>query len=411
MKKLVHRIVLTISLVCLSVAAAVAAPAVRIHEIRRPLLNIPAIVKAGGAFEITLQSGGKMPGAVALFQTGHSDNMISLNTVEKQTGDEVFLSATVPSGAHEALYDLTVSFSDGTSDTQPHAVKVVSEFKNEFIFVHLTDIHFNANYGMPYNTNDIRMYILDQITALHPEFVVMSGDIGMNPKDYGRDYPFGYEAFRDRLPVPIFMTPGNHELYIDDVNGEVIDGLDYWTTTYGPTYNSFDYGNMHVASINSFEWPAEWRDQRNAESAALKIDDFGLIGPGQFEWLQADFKAARDAGRHIIAHTHIPLELLQGGRKIGLANPVKMDGPSLQKFIKFLNYYEVSHVFVGHLHYNGTQELGDPTLEILTQGAGNTTRKDDLKFGFRVIHVKDGIITDMETREYGIEDINKTSSE
>jgi 3',5'-cyclic AMP phosphodiesterase CpdA len=205
------------------------------------------------------------------------------------------------------------------------------------------------------------------------------------------------------IDVPIFFVPGNHELTINEVNGKVIDGRDYWDATYGPMYNSFDYDGLHVVGINTFDWAAKWRDERNKEAQSTKVDDFSLIGNEQWEWLQKDFADASARGKNIIAYTHIPIDLLQGGRKIGLKNPETAEGPSVQKFTKFLNHYNVSHIFIGHMHMNSERKLGSNTLEVLTLGAGiHIPGNADPKWGYRIIHVKSGAVSGTDVREFSV---------
>ena len=386
---------------------AAAAPVQRIHQIQKPLFNEPAIVQAGAAFELRLKpDDGQIPEAVELVPVnGDGSATISL-TIPSQNvegGEQVYMVG-IPADAPEALYDLKVGFSDGETDTQPHAVKVVSAFKDDYIFVHLTDIHFNM--GNDPLRNVLRMKIMDDVTALNPEFVLFSGDLGLNPATYDVDYVFAYESFLEHLGAPVFMTPGNHEMYIDDVDGRAVDGREYWEAAYGPMYHSFDYGPLHVATICTYDWPPRWRDKREEETVRLKINNLGLIGPEQWEWLQRDFADAASRGQHIIAHTHIPLEFLQGGNRMGLTNPEVVEGPSLQKFTKFLNHYNVSHVFAGHVHFSSERAIGDGTLEVITVGAGhNPGSGGSHTFGFRILHVVDGVITDMEVREYTLDDV------
>lgn len=378
-----------------------AAPVQRIHQIQRPLFNEPAIVTAGASFTLELDlAPGVKPESAELDPVAGAIGPVP---VSLQNKDGAY-AAAVPADAPEALYNLYVHFSNGASDMQPHAVKVVRAFRDEYVFVHLTDIHFNM--GNDPARNDLRMKILDDITALNPEFVLFSGDLGLNPATYDVDYAYAYETMVGHLGAPVYMTPGNHEMYIDDVDGAVVDGRDYWEAAYGPLYHSFDYGPLHVVTISTYDWAPRWRDKREEETVRLKINNLGLIGAEQWAWLQSDFAAAAGRGQSIVAHTHVPLEFLQGGNKMGLTKPEVVQGPSLQKFTRFLNHYGVSHVFVGHVHFNSERLLGDSTMEVCTMGAGHNPGGEGVRdeFGYRIVHVKEGVITGMELRTFALDD-------
>ena len=383
----------------LDAALAAAAPVRRIHQIQRPLFNNPAIVRAGESFALEISTA---PGVAA--ESAHLMGLDGGSPVNLALDNrDGALVAAVPADAPEALYDLHVRFSDASADSQPHAVKVVRDFKDDYVFVHLTDIHFNM--GSDPRRNALRMKILDDVSKLNPEFVLFSGDLGLNPATYDMDYVFGYESLVQRLRAPVFMTPGNHEMYIDEVDGAVVDGRDYWEAAYGPSWHSFDYGPLHVMTISTYDWAPRWRDKREPDTVKLKINNLAFIGPEQWEWIQADAAAAARRGQSIIAHTHIPLEFLQGGNKLGLERPEIVQGPSLQKFTKFLNHYKVSHVFVGHVHFNSERLLGESVLEVCTMGAGHNPgdgARDE--YGFRIVRVNHGKITGMELRAYSLED-------
>jgi len=383
------------------------APIQRIREIQRPLLSVPAIVKAGEAFEMELKLGGKSVENVYL--TGSADSTLSADLTISNPSDYKDIRmcrASVPGDTPEALYDLNVAFKDGSSDRQPHAVKVVAEFKKSYDFIHLTDIHFNVSRDRVPELGLIRTRLLEDIRARAPEFIIFSGDLMLFPETYDEDYSDSYEKFLEYLNAPVFMVPGNHEFYIDTRPDTPIDGAPYWEAAYGPAYHSFDYGGLHVVGINTFDWSDRWRDRFNPEVKGSGSTGMAFIGPRQWKWLRDDLVDAELAGKNIIAYTHVPIELLQGGRKIGITDPEKLKGPSFNQFVELLERFKVSYIFAGHLHVNSERRLGDVT-EILTLGAGNGVNSKDMdkKWGYRIVHVTDSVITGTETHEIGFEDI------
>ena len=394
-------IFLCLCVLILVTTISAAAPTRHIHEIQSPLFNAPAIVKSGDAFSVKFfLPPDTTPKSIKLIPTAAGGKEIDL-PVGARIHSGLFDSFLVmtPADAPEGLYNLQVTFSNAATDTQPHAVKVVSEFKSEYVFVHLTDIHFNLERNGK-SRNPIRFRILEDIAKLNPEFIIFSGDIGLDPVNYDVDYPFGYDMFNKYINTPMYMVPGNHELTID----AAIDGLDYWKAMYGPRYSSFDYGPLHVVNLSTYDWAPRWRDKNNSEARSQKVDDMAYIGPEQWDWLQRDVAQAAGRGQHIIMHTHIPLEFLMGGKKAGLTKPEKLDGPSLQTFTRFLDHYKVSHVFIGHMHMNSERRLGKSITEVLSLAAGQNVDKKNPIWGYRIVHVKDGVITKMETREFVLKD-------
>jgi len=398
--------------VFVAAAGARTAPVQRIHEIQRPIFSVPAIVKAGGAFDMELKlDGGKTPAGATLKPSapepaGESPATAPITLAISTIADNpASVRAAVPASAPEALYDLTVIFSDGAADSQPHAVKVVKEFKKDFDFVHITDIHFNIREIPGKDTNAIRLRLLQDISGLNPEFVLFTGDLGLSPVNYGRDYVFGYEKFLEILNAPFYTIPGNHDLDVDNTGPAAIDGIPYWTATYGPLYYSFDYGGFHFVGINTHDWPESFRQKPAAEADKLGVGTFASIGPEQWEWIKKDVREAARAGKSIMAFTHIPVEFLQGGLETGVAGE-KLEGPSAGQFIQLLNKYKVSPVFVGHVHFNSERKLGASAVEIVTEAAGlDHIKGDNPRWGCRIVHVRDGKIAGYDIHEAGGDDL------
>ncbi len=396
-----------IATIVLASTVAMAAPVQRIKEIQMPLMSFPAIVKAGESFKLDAALGEKEAVKAILVVSGAIDASATLDLLTPSDYEGLRTwRAVVPESTPESLYDLVLTFEDGTFDRQPNSVKVIKEFKKKYFFVHMTDIHFNLGLGNPADKRHlIRERILNEITALNPEFVLFGGDLGLYPETYDRDYVSAYENFRDKLKVPVFMTPGNHEMYIDRRGPSVIDGMDYWKAAFGPLYHSFNYANLHVLSINTFDWPARWRDRYDKDVMATGSVGFALIDDSQWKWLREDVAKASARGDNIIAFTHIPVELIQGGNRFGIEKPEKLGGPSSSLFIKFLDKYKISRVFVGHIHMDSLRQLTDNVLEAVTLGAGHNSKLEEELWGYRVVYVEDGKIVDMETISIGKDDI------
>lgn len=405
------KVALCLAALAMLCVCAAAAPVQRIHYIKKPLFNIPAIVKSGADFELEVETGGRLTLQGAYLEpVGTPSKRIALKLAPKG-GEETLLkyAVTVPADVPEGLYDLSVQFKDNKSDYervdyQPHAVKVIKEYKNEYNIVQITDIHFNVQDDESEDVNRLSRQLLMDISKFNPEFVIFTGDLGLEPPTYDWDYIYAYEQFLQIMRVPMYMIPGNHEMYYDKTAGHVTDGAEYWTATYGPMYHSFDYGKTHFIGMADYEgWEPKWRTRKNPDSMFFATVLNGVISDSQWKWIQADLEASHARGQECVAYMHIPLEYLQGGRKIG-APPFTAPGPDPDTFASTLTKNGCEYIFVGHNHYNQDEQFGE-LKERLTIGVGANTPKANGKKGFRVIHIKDGKVTGTETYEIGYEDL------
>jgi len=402
-----------IAILILSAAAALGTPVQRVRAIQSPLFNIPAIVKAGDSFKLEIETGGKLTLTGASLEVVNNPAKrfpLKLKQVSSE-GTRAVYSATVPATAPEALFDLAAQFSDSSSeydrtDQQPHAVKVVKKFKTEYDIIQITDIHFNVQDVKGQDFNRLRRWFLKEVSRRNPEFVIFTGDLGLEPPTYDWDYIYGYEQFSQNLTVPVFMVPGNHEMYYDKTPERTIDGAEYWKATYGPMYHSFDYGKTHFIGIADYEcWEPKWRTRKSPDAMFHATVLNACISDKEWSWIQDDLKASSARGQSCVAYAHIPIETLQGGRKIGMP-PFIGPGPNTDQFVKVLTDSGCTHIFVGHNHYNKEFKFGKLT-EFLTIGSGtaSNSKKDYGTQGFSIIHIKDGKVTGTKTVEMSLKDM------
>lgn len=386
---------LVVTALLILASAAWAAPVQRIWTIREPLLSVPALVKAGDGFRLVVKPDAGRS-VVAAYLDGVDDPNVhiplGLNTAADNNGFILF-TATVPGGTPAALYDLSVRMDDNSHDYQPHAVDVVKQFDKDFDFVQITDIHFNVQDIPGKDMSRIRKRLLQDLNKTDAEFVILTGDLNLDPETYYKDYIKGYEDIVEWVRKPMFIIPGNHEQYVGTVNGAEEDGVDYWTATYGPRYHSFNYGPVHFVGINSFDWPKRWRVRRSQEVMFSGTLINAFIGQEQWDMLQKDLAASSGRGDKCIAYTHIPIETLQGGKPVGIPpNQWKAEGPNTQEFVDLMKQSGCSYLFVGHMHYDQVNKF-DGMTEVLTRSAGISITEMERGWGYRIIHVRNGAVT------------------
>ncbi len=203
----------------------------------------------------------------------------------------------LPLGVQPGLYDLFVTTVEGTCKV-PHAVQVYQRFKDYFRFVQLTDTHIGEGWGDNTNVGDL-WALINRINRLEkPEFVVITGDLTDSGQEEETKY---FKACILKLEVPVFLTPGNHDNYLD-VGTPFTDYREWLNPPvlspgedqkYCDDY-SFDYGNYHFIVFNSGD----------SYGPTHQVEGLTWI---QLCWMKQDQKNAYSNGKtHTFIFTHAP---------------------------------------------------------------------------------------------------------
>ena len=209
---------------------------------------------------------------------------------------------------------------------------------------------------------------------------------------FGQLYPFEYSVeyrkcydILQQFDVPIFLCPGNHDGYIQ--LGQ--DGFKFWKEFFGPLYYSFNYGQYHFTSVNSYDWPAKNR-------WAISYAPFqwgGHIQEEQMKWIEKDLQRSTNAKARFIMLHHNPLwdtkndSLLKNGNYTGR-----------KELLNLIEKYNVSAVFDGHVHYDNVTARNN-TLYITTTTCASELSASDAYWGYRLIHVDNGKIISYNYKE------------
>jgi len=365
-----------------------------------PLFSTPVIVRKGGNFTAMVNFDGEPEQWECKISTAYdivceNFSLVVMGEEYNSTSGAWDLYLSVPYAVDEDLYNITIiAYSDGNryEAEEPRAVSVVEEYKDNFSFVHLTDFHIGDPRGM---TVDISKTIgwkaarksVEEINLLSPDFVIITGDLV-----FGQLYPFEYSVeyrkcykILQQFDVPTFICPGNHDGYIQ--TGQ--DGLKLWEKFIGPLYYSFNYGDYHFTSINSYDWPA--RDRWAISYAPLQWG--GHIQEEQMKWIEKDLEQSANAKARFIMLHHNPLwdtkndSLLKNGNYTGR-----------EELLRLIEKYNVSAVFDGHVHYDNVTVKGG-TLYITTTTVSSSLSAEDAYWGYRLIKVDDGKVVSYNYRE------------
>lgn len=285
----------------------------------------------------------------------------------------------VPADAVPELYDLAVEADTAgghMSDSQQHAVSVVDGPGRDLTFISLADIHVHergitgfaqkqTNKGIKPDGRPVFFEeAIEQINLIRPDFVVMLGDFIRAQKDPG-EYQFEFDWFYKelaRFEVPTFMVPGNHDLYVNEV-----DGLRVWQENIGPPFYSFDVGDCHFTCANTNDWP--YADRIVMEKLGLFVYPRKWQGQilsytdekdastysGQLAWMRDDLAAHQSSPLRLTLLHHDPYR--PDGKGISFENErfagvfsLGGKGKGRKALLELASRYRVQMVMSGHIH-------------------------------------------------------------
>ncbi len=226
-----------------------------------------------------------------------------------------------------------------------------------FTFVHLTDPHLNIGI----RSWDRFGQAIEEINALAPApaFVVCSGDLTHD----GRTAD-GFRNLLGRLQMPAYVTLGNHDVLVDDVDPKAL-----YKTLFGPTYYSFDWGGVHLVILDG-QRPNPGQSGPGAVS--------GVVSDAELEWLAADLTHA-GAEATTLLFTHLPLASTYRERR-GETTGGAPQGwiANAESVFEILSRFKVRLILQAHLHENARLEVNG--IPCLTSGAicGWLWREDGL---------------------------------
>ena len=124
------------------------------------------------------------------------------------------------------------------------------------------------------------------------KFGLTVGDVVFDLDLYER-----HKAMMGLMDIPQWYLPGNHDMNFESPNGYFAN--ETYKKHFGPTYYSFDYGNVHFVMLNNVEYAGEGKDFGRSEYR-------GYINPIQLQWLQNDLNHIPPEKLLVIA-SHIPV--------------------------------------------------------------------------------------------------------
>src|SRR5262249_42890050 len=196
--------------------------------------------------------------------------------------------------------------------------------------VQLSDTHI-AEPHSPHAADNLRKAV-SMINALHPDAVVVTGDIGENAMAWQIA-----RSILKGLRVPLFYVPGNHDVHLHNVA--------QYRKVFGPDYYRFDVRGIVFVVIDS-QLLGNYENVNNNPLPPLPADTLAE-GAKMLSWLSGQ-GASIPPGATVIAVQHIPLYRNGGfpdGRPYWIIND-----PFRARELASLQKMGVKHMLVGHWH-------------------------------------------------------------
>lgn len=153
-------------------------------------------------------------------------------------------------------------------------------------------------------------------------------DFGLTVGDVANDnlaiYP-RHKAMMGLMGIPQWYLPGNHDINFE--SPEAWYANETYKRYFGPTYYSFNHGNVHFVALNNVEYAGAGEEFADGHYR-------GYITTNQLQWLERDL-ALVDPDKLIVIATHIPLVAEASD---GSSPPTT--GPDTENFAELLRILE-----------------------------------------------------------------------
>jgi 3',5'-cyclic AMP phosphodiesterase CpdA len=365
------------------------------YEILYPLSTVPALVEKNSVLNIKFKA--------AEFE----DVFVFISTAYEPVVDEFWLQiediwgdnsiwnikVSISLDITEELYNVSLLFLNDNkfyTTNQPRALNIYDEFSDDFSFVHITDFHYGDPRGFAENISETIGFksikkCIKEINLLHPDFVIISGDVVFGQL-YFLEYHYEYKKCYDLIQtfdVPTFLAPGNHDGYRRI--GE--DGLDFWQHYFGPLYYSFDFGDFHFISVNSYDMSEFLR----LSILFIALNWGGSISDVQLNWIEDDLESSNSKLDFMFMH-HNPIW------------DTKTDSLMLKEYenreelLSLIYENGVDMVLAGHNHLD-TVNIENNVIFLTTTTPESEIKNEDGYWGYRLIEIRDGEIYSYNYKE------------
>jgi hypothetical protein len=143
-----------------------------------------------------------------------------------------------------------------------------------------------------------------------------------------------------QIGIPMWNLPGNHDINFDAPNDRY--STETFKSVFGPTYYSFDYGDVHFVALDNIEYKGA--DQGTFDNTVYR----GYVSEEQLEWLRNDLAHVPKHKLLVIA-THISLVTyaLDGqGERFALGDNINT--VNLHELLDIIEPFQRVYAIAGH---------------------------------------------------------------
>jgi len=245
------------------------------------------------------------------------------------------------------------------------ALSGISQEKNPsvpFFFIQVTDPQFGffeSNKGFS-KESELYEKAVSRINLLHPDFVVITGDLVNNKDDKSQIEEFKRITSKISPSIPVWYSPGNHDIGQSPAQQDI----DSFISHYGHDRFSFSHKNCLFIGLNS----------------CLIKSTIPILEQLQLEWIVKELSKGGGMNQ-IIVFSHYPLFIN------AYDEPETYSNISIEirnKYLDLFKKYNVGAVFAGHLHNNASANYGEMIM-VTTSAVGKPLA--DAPSGLRIVKV------------------------
>lgn len=263
-------------------------------------------------------------------------------------------SPTVMEGIHRKLIA-------PPAETEQQDFTLVEEPNDDCVVILMADAHL-ANRGSGSNNDmsqfrnkfvtDVNATISDYKSRGKKVYGISLGDITWDTYWYDTDYRLK-DALKDfsGINIPIFHCMGNHDNDIRALTD--FDTAAPWRQEIGPTYYSFNLGNVHYIVLDDIDYTTD---------GAQNKTEVAKIGTEQMKWLKKDLATIEDKNTPVMVCLHIPLHGHPGRDEAG-ALVTKRQLLDADEFVAAFNGFAKVRLLSGHTHVNFNVKVDEHITE------------------------------------------------
>ena len=197
--------------------------------------------------------------------------------------------------------------------------------------VQISDTHLGDHHA-PHAAENLKLAV-KMINDLHPDAVILSGDIGENPKDWDEA-----RSILEKLRAPLHYVPGNHDVHSKDV--------DRYRGVFGKDYYDFQVRFVRFVAIDS-QLLGNY-DVYGAKSPAPLPPETEDESERMLSWLNGLHRDDKDSKQVVIGVQHIPV--FHDGKFPDPKPYWVISEPYRSKEMKALHQLGIKDMLVGHWH-------------------------------------------------------------